>query len=107
MGGSKAPTSAHGTLMPAVTFGAPHTMPSTWPDPTSTWQTLRRSAFGWRATDSTSLTTTPVNGGAAGCNSSTSMPDIVNSSANAGLDSGGSQNWRSQDSGNCISGSRE
>ena len=46
-GGSTAPTSAHGTLMPTATLGAPQTMFSGAPSAsTRTWQTLSRSAFG-------------------------------------------------------------
>ena len=45
-GGSSAPTSAQGTLMPARALGAPQTMLSRAPCPTSTWHTRRRSAFG-------------------------------------------------------------
>jgi len=71
--------------------------------PALTWQTLSRSAFGCRATDSTSPTTTPWNGGAAGRASSTSMPAIVSVSASCALLIGGLQNSRSQDSENCMS----
>ncbi len=102
-GGSSAPTSAHGTLIPARTFGAPQTMLSAVPVPASTRQTFSRSAFGWRSTASTSPTTTPRNAGAAGRASSTSMPAIVSVSASSALLIGGLQNSRSQDSGNCIS----
>jgi hypothetical protein len=45
-GGSTAPAMAQIAFMPARTFGAPHTMFSSVPVPTSTWQTFRRSAFG-------------------------------------------------------------
>ena len=45
-GGSKAPTVAHGILMPARALGAPQTMFSGVPVPASTWQTFNRSAFG-------------------------------------------------------------
>ena len=102
-GGSAAPTRAHGTLMPGRTFGAPQTMFSVAPEPSSTWQTLRRSAFGCRSTESTFATTTPANGGATGRASSTSMPDMVSRSASSAVPIGGSQNSRNQDSGNCIS----
>ena len=44
--GSVAPTSAHGTFMPARTFGAPQTMLQRLPVPASTLQTLSRSALG-------------------------------------------------------------
>src|ERR1700712_2841693 len=100
--GRCAPTSAQGTLIPTRTLGAPHTILSVAPVPASTWQTLSRSAFGWRETDSTSPTTTPVKGGAAGLASSTSMPAIVRTSANAAVSMGGLQNSRNQDCGNCI-----
>ena len=70
--------------------------------PASTSQTLSRSAFGCRVTDSTCATTTPVKGGAAGRASSTSMPDMVSRSASSAVAIAGSQNSRSQDSGNCM-----
>src|SRR2546423_5268779 len=101
-GGSAAPTSAVGTLMPGFTLGAPHTMVSVLPVPASTWHTVSLSALGWRSTDSTSPTTTPVNGGAAGRSSSTSMPALVSRSASWVVVSGGLQNSRSHDSGNCM-----
>ena len=101
-GGNSAPTKAHGTLMPARTLGAPQTMLSTLPVPASTRQTFRRSAFGWRSTDSTCATTTLSKGGATGRSSSTSMPDSVSNSANCSVDSGGLQNSRNHDSGNCM-----
>ena len=65
-GGSTAPAMAQIAFMPARTFGAPQTMFSRVPVPTSTWQTFRRSAFGCLATSSTSATTTFENGGATG-----------------------------------------
>ena len=101
-GGSSAPTRASGTLMPARTFGAPQTISSVSPPPAFTWQTRSLSAFGCLATSSTSATTTPWNGGAAGRRSSTSSPAMVRRSASSAVEIGGSQNSRSQDSGNCM-----
>ena len=75
--GSTAPASAHGTLMPAATLGAPHTICSRLPVPASTWVMFRRSASGCFSTDFTSATTTPENAGAAGRVSSTSKPAMV------------------------------
>src|SRR5689334_17934055 len=102
-GGSSAPTSAVGTLMPGRAFGAPHTMLSSAPCPASTWHTRRRSALGCCTASLISPTTTLVKGGATGRRSSTSSPPMVSLSAISCVDSGGLQNSRSQDSGNCIS----
>ena len=101
-GGSSAPTSAQGTRMPTRALGAPHTMLSKLPCPTSTWQTRRRSALGccWAAL--ISPTTIWQKGGATGLRSSTSRPAMVNTSANWRVLMGGLQNSRNQDSGNCI-----
>ena len=101
-GGSSAPTRAQGTLMPARAFGAPHTMFSSVPCPASTLHTRRRSASGCCTASLISPTTTRLNGGAAGRSSSTSRPPIVRVSASCSVESGGLQNSRSQDSGNCI-----
>ena len=101
-GGSSAPTSAHGTLMPARALGAPHTMFSKLPCPTSTWHTRRRSALGCCSACLISPTTTWVNGGATGRTSSTSNPPMVSTSASWLVVSGGLQNSRNQDSGNCM-----
>ena len=54
--GSTAPAMAQMAFMPARTLGAPHTILSRVPVPASTVHTLRRSAFGWRTTSSTSAT---------------------------------------------------
>ncbi|MDT4821852.1 hypothetical protein FQZ97_550410 [compost metagenome] len=102
-GGSSAPTRAHGTLMPTRALGAPHTMFSKAPCPTSTWHTRKRSAFGCCTASLISPTTMRVKGGATGRRSSTSKPPMVSVSASAALSRGGLQNSRSQDSGNCIS----
>src|SRR3954469_509347 len=104
--GSAAPTSAVGTLMPTRALGAPQTMFSSAPCPTSTWHTRRRSAFGCCTASLISPTTTLLKGGATGRRSSTSSPPMVSVSAISCVVSGGLQNARSQDSGNCI-GSRE
>src|SRR3954466_1236775 len=101
-GGSSAPTSAVGTLMPTRALGAPHTMLSSTPCPTSTWQTRRRSALGCWTASLISPTTTLLKGGATGRRSSTSSPPMVRASAICCVDSGGLQNSRSQDSGNCM-----
>ena len=75
--GNTAPGNEHGTLMPAFTFGAPHTICINSPVPASTWVTFKRSASGCFSTDFTSAITTPVNAGAAVSASSTSRPDMV------------------------------
>ena len=67
-----------------------------------TWHTRSRSACGCGSALRISATTTPLNGGATGRRSSTSMPDIVSRSASCCVDSGGLQNSRNQDSGNCM-----
>ena len=56
--GSVAPTVASGTIMPARTFGAPHTTRSS-PAPPSTRHSDSLSAFGCFCTSSTRATTTP------------------------------------------------
>ena len=56
--GSLAPTVASGTIIPAFTFGAPHTTLSS-AEPSETRHSESLSAFGWRATSSTRATTTP------------------------------------------------
>src|SRR4051794_18368444 len=101
-GGSSAPTSAVGTRMPGRALGAPQTMLRRAPCPTSTWHTRRRSALGCWTASLISPTTTLVNGGATGRRSSTSSPPMVSVSAICCVVSGGLQNSRSQDSGNCM-----
>ena len=104
-GGNSAPTSANGTRMPTRALGAPHTIcsgPCLECSPASTWHTRSLSAFGCGSAATISATTMPENGGATARRSSTSMPDIVSNSASCSVDSGGSQNSRSQLSGNCI-----
>ena len=101
-GGNCAPTSAQGTRMPARTLGAPQTICRFVPVPASTSQTLSLSALACCATDSTCATTMPLKAGAAGRVSSTSMPDMVSSSASSAVVIGGLQNSRNQDSGNCM-----
>ena len=51
--GINAPGKATATVCPAATFGAPQTIVWGSPRPTSTTQTLSRSAFGWRSDSST------------------------------------------------------
>ena len=65
-GGNSAPTIAQGTLIPTRALGAPHTMLSKLPCPTSTLQTRKRSASGCWMVSLISPTTMPVNGGATG-----------------------------------------
>ena len=103
-GGSSAPTRAHGTLMPTRALGAPHTILSSAPCPTSTWHTRSRSASGCCTASLISPTTILVNGGATGRSSSTSRPAMVSVSASSAVVKGGLQNSRNQDSGNCIVG---
>jgi len=52
------PTVASGTIMPAATFGAPHTILSS-PEPPSTRQSFSLSAFGCFSASSTRAITTP------------------------------------------------
>mmetsp|Transcript_37514 Transcript_37514/g.87439 ORF Transcript_37514/g.87439 Transcript_37514/m.87439 type:complete len:561 (+) Transcript_37514:3391-5073(+) len=101
-GGSSAPTVASGTLMPARAFGAPQTICRGSAPPALTLHTRSLSALGCCVASRISATTMPWKGGATGRSSSTSMPDMVSSSASWAVDSGGLQNSRSQDSGNCI-----
>ena len=106
-GGSAAPTVAQGTRMPARALGAPHTILSGCPCPTSTWQTRKRSALGCCTASRIRPTTTPLNGGATGSSSSTSRPAMVKVSASCWLVRGGLQKARSQDSGNCMEKSQQ
>ena len=76
--GKTAPIVATGAFIPVRTFGAPHTICKGSPEPMFTVVTRKRSASGCCSTVRTSPTTTPVNGLAAGANSSTSRPSIVN-----------------------------
>ena len=76
--GSFAPTSAQGTRMPVVTFGAPQTICKIAPVPASTSHTRSLSAFGWGAIAFTSATTIWSNAAVTGAISSTSSPAIVN-----------------------------
>ena len=92
-----------GTFWPTATLGAPQTMVSDSPVPTSTSVTRSLSAFGCCTASRISATTMCANGGATGRHSSTSMPESVSSSHSASVVNGGSQNSRSQDSGNCMS----
>ena len=100
--GSSAPTRASGAFSPARALGAPQTICSGSPVPAFTWHTRSRSACGCGTASRISATTTPENGGATGRSSSTSRPDIVNRSASCRVFSGGLQNSRNQDSGNCM-----
>jgi len=100
--GSFAPTRAQGTFWPTATLGAPHTICSGSASPTFTLHTRRRSASGCGSTASTSATTTPAKGGAAGSTASTSRPAMVRRWASSSVDSCGLTSVRSQDSGNCM-----
>jgi hypothetical protein len=100
--GSLAPTSAHGAFIPATTLGAPQTIASGCPLPTSTRHTVNLSAFGCFSTLSTRPTTTPVKGGATLTHCSTSRPDMVNRCASASVVNGGSTSVRNHFSENCI-----
>lgn len=100
--GSSAPTRASGTVRPAAALGAPHTICSRAPEPSSTWHTRSLSASGWGAMSTMRVTTTPVNGGAAGSVSSTSRPAMVSRCASSSVPIEGLTSERSQDSGNCM-----
>src|SRR5690349_21852351 len=101
-GGSSAPALAQTTFRPGRTFGAPQTILSKVPVPTSTWHTFRRSASGCLTISRTWPTTTLVNGGATGSTSSTSRPDIVSRWDSSSEVIFGSAMVRSQFSENCI-----
>src|SRR5690606_17492687 len=100
--GSSAPTRASGTVSPAAALGAPQTICSSSPEPSSTWQTRSLSASGCGAMATMRATTTPVKGGAAGAVSSTSRPAMVSRCASSSVAIAGMTRARSQDSGNCI-----
>src|SRR3954454_9608570 len=80
--GMTAPGRATATVWPAATFGAPQTICAMWPPPTSTLQTLRRSASGWRPCSST-LPTTKCSSASTPwwCTASTFVPVIVRRSS--------------------------
>ena len=93
---STVPTVATGTLCPAATLGAPHTIwtavsPPEAPGafasgaalPMSTVQTRRRSALGCGSAVSTRPTTTPSSEGPVASTPSTSRPAIVRRSEKA------------------------
>ncbi len=65
-GGNSAPTMAQGTLIPTRALGAPQTILSKLPCPTSTLQTRKRSASGCCTASLISPTTMPVKEGATG-----------------------------------------
>src|SRR5690606_35822688 len=100
--GSSAPTRASGTVRPWAALGAPQTICSGSPEPSSTWQTRSLSASGCGAIDTMRATTTPVKGGAAGFVSSTSRPAMVSRCASSSVVIVGLTRARSQDSGNCM-----
>jgi hypothetical protein len=90
--GMIAPGLATATVWPVATFGAPHTMVRAAPEPSSTLQTVSRSASGWRSLSSTRPTTnapgspTPVR-----CSRSSLSPAMVRASATSAAGSPGSQ----------------
>src|SRR6185312_13477307 len=75
--GSVAPTIASGTLMPTRALGAPQTICSGSPCPTSTLHTCSRSASGCFSAATISATTTPARSSPSGVSSSTSSPAMV------------------------------
>src|SRR5579883_147023 len=81
--GKNVPSVATGTKRPALTLAAPQTIVEGAAAPISTWQTLRRSAFGWGWRSITLPTTTPFAQVRRSSMSSTSNPAIVSISANA------------------------
>src|SRR5690606_7074659 len=100
--GSSAPTRASGTVSPCAALGAPHTICSGSPEPSSTWHTRSLSASGCGAIETMRATTTPANGGATGAVSSTSRPAMVSRWASSSAAISGWTRARSQDSGNCM-----
>ena len=94
--GSTAPIVATGAFMPTRTFGAPQTICNGSPEPIFTVVTRKRSASGCCSTVSTSPTTTPVNGFAAGDKSSTSRPSMVSWSDKVSLSMAGLTHVRNQ-----------
>src|SRR3954454_2140401 len=90
--GMTAPGRATATVWPAATFGAPQTICAMWPPPTSTLQTLRRSASGWRPCSST-LPTTKCSSASTPwwCTASTFVPVIVRRSSTSRAARPGSQ----------------
>ena len=81
--GNSAPTRATATLRPARTLGAPQTICRRLVPSIVTWHSDNFSAFGWRPHSSTSPTTTPENGAAAGTTASTSSPASVSCEASS------------------------
>src|SRR3954468_20235026 len=90
--GITAPGRATATVWPAATFGAPQTIWAVCPPPTSTLQTLRRSASGWRPCSST-LPTTKCSSASTPwwCTASTFVPVIVRRSSTSRAARPGSQ----------------
>src|SRR3954471_14906045 len=90
--GMTAPGRATATVWPPATFGAPQTICATCPPPTSTLQTLRRSASGWRPCSST-LPTTKCSSASTPwwCTASTFVPVIVRRSSTSRAARPGSQ----------------
>ena len=79
--GSSAPTMATATWIPSRAFDAPQTICSGAPlesGPTSTWQSLSVSAFGWGTAWVMRPTTTPAGTGETRSTCSTSRPIPVN-----------------------------
>ena len=86
--GSTAPTVATGTLMPAAMFGAPHTICTGSPAPTSTVTTCRWSLSGCSSQVSTCPTTTPSSAAPVLSTASTPVPVRSSRSQNAFVSEG-------------------
>ncbi len=81
--GSTAPTQATGTLMPAAMFGAPQTICTGSPAPTSAVTTCMWSESGWGSQVSTCPTTTPSKASPVCSTPSTPVPVRSSRSQNA------------------------
>ena len=79
------PIIATGTVLPASQFGAPQTICSGSPCPTSTLQTDMWSESGWGLRSRIRPTTTPAGTVPADSTASTSMPAIVSLSQSVGM----------------------
>src|SRR5215211_2983245 len=103
-----APGRATATVWPPATFGAPQTIWATSPEPTSTRQTLRRSASGWRS-DSSTLPTTKCSSASTPWwwTASTFVPVIVSRSSTSLTGRPGLTYWCSHSRGARIAGLSE
>ena len=86
--GSTAPTQATGTLMPAAMFGAPHTICTASPAPTSTVTTCIWSLSGCGSHVATNPTTTPSSAAPVFSTASTPVPVRSSRSQNAFVSAG-------------------